>query len=175
MATPITTTGPSGLSLLQMIWKCIDWTDPNNPLLKTSGSGGGNVAVTSIAAGDNNIGNVDVVSLPALPAGTNLIGKVAQVSLASAPFGLVSGGVSNTAKALVSAVDDTRKTLSIWNNGTARVYMGTDNTVTTSNAPWFVDPGQIFHFEKSDGFARFQIHGIASTGTHEVRVCEGKE
>lgn len=68
MATPITTTGPSGLSLLQMIWKCIDWTDPDNPLLKTSGSGGGggggDVAVTSIAPGDNNIGNVDIASFP---------------------------------------------------------------------------------------------------------------
>jgi len=33
-------------------------------------------AVTSIAAGDNNIGNVDVLTLPALPAGTNNIGDV---------------------------------------------------------------------------------------------------
>lgn len=33
--------------------------------------------VTSISAGDNNIGNVDVVTLPALPAGTNAIGKLA--------------------------------------------------------------------------------------------------
>jgi hypothetical protein len=34
--------------------------------------------VTSIAAGDNNIGNVDVVSLPALPTGSNVIGAVTQ-------------------------------------------------------------------------------------------------
>jgi hypothetical protein len=33
--------------------------------------------VDSIAAGDNNIGNVDIVTLPALPAGTNAIGKLA--------------------------------------------------------------------------------------------------
>jgi hypothetical protein len=32
--------------------------------------------VTSIAAGDNNIGNVDIVTLPALAAGTNNIGDV---------------------------------------------------------------------------------------------------
>src|SRR3989337_1041945 len=34
----------------------------------------GNVDVASIAAGDNNIGNVDVVTLPALATGTNIIG-----------------------------------------------------------------------------------------------------
>lgn len=34
--------------------------------------------VTSIAAGDNNIGNVDVVTLPALPTGSNVIGAVTQ-------------------------------------------------------------------------------------------------
>ena len=36
----------------------------------------GNVDIASIAAGDNNIGNVDVVTLPALAAGTNAIGKL---------------------------------------------------------------------------------------------------
>lgn len=36
----------------------------------------GNVDIASIAAGDNNIGNVDVVTLPSLPAGTNGIGKL---------------------------------------------------------------------------------------------------
>ena len=36
----------------------------------------GDVDILSIAAGDNNIGNVDVVTLPATPAGTNLIGTV---------------------------------------------------------------------------------------------------
>lgn len=33
--------------------------------------------VSALPAGDNNIGNVDVVTLPALPSGTNLIGFVA--------------------------------------------------------------------------------------------------
>lgn len=36
----------------------------------------GTVTVGSITAGDNNIGNVDVVTLPATPAGTNAIGKL---------------------------------------------------------------------------------------------------
>ena len=41
------------------------------------------VAVQSIAAGDNNIGNVDVVTLPALAAGTNNIGDVDILSIAA--------------------------------------------------------------------------------------------
>jgi hypothetical protein len=41
----------------------------------------GDVDVASIAAGDNNIGNVDVASLPALPAGSNNIGDVDVASL----------------------------------------------------------------------------------------------
>lgn len=41
----------------------------------------GDVDILSIAAGDNNIGNVDVVSLPALAAGTNNIGDVDVLSV----------------------------------------------------------------------------------------------
>lgn len=40
-----------------------------------------NVTIGSIAVGDNNIGNVDVVTLPALPAGTNNIGDVDVLSV----------------------------------------------------------------------------------------------
>lgn len=36
----------------------------------------GNVDIASIAAGDNNIGNVDIVTAPAIAAGTNAIGKL---------------------------------------------------------------------------------------------------
>lgn len=45
------------------------------------------VLVESIAAGDNNIGNVDVVTLPALPAGTNNIGDVDVLTLPALPAG----------------------------------------------------------------------------------------
>lgn len=43
----------------------------------------GDVDVLSIAAGDNNIGNVDVVTLPALAAGTNNIGDVDILTIAA--------------------------------------------------------------------------------------------
>lgn len=49
----------------------------------------GNVDVASlpaIPAGDNNIGNVDVVSLPALPTGANTIGKVEIVPVGNTAY-----------------------------------------------------------------------------------------
>jgi hypothetical protein len=47
-----------------------------------------NVVISSaLPAGDNNIGNVDVVTLPSLPAGSNNIGDVDVVSLPSLPAG----------------------------------------------------------------------------------------
>lgn len=51
----------------------------------------------NLAAGTNNIGDVDVVTLPALPAGTNNIGDVDVLSLPSLPTGAnVIGAISNT-------------------------------------------------------------------------------
>jgi hypothetical protein len=45
-------------------------------------------AITNaLPAGDNNIGNVDVVTLPALPAGTNNIGDVDVLTLPALPAG----------------------------------------------------------------------------------------
>jgi len=45
-------------------------------------------SLPSLPAGDNNIGNVDVVSLPALPAGDNNIGNVDVVTLPALVEGL---------------------------------------------------------------------------------------
>jgi hypothetical protein len=65
---------------------------------ETTGGGGGYVPVkvnpsgaltveASLSAGTNNIGDVDVLSLPSLPAGTNNIGDVDVASLPSIPAG----------------------------------------------------------------------------------------
>jgi hypothetical protein len=51
-------------------------TNAIGKLAANSGVDIGDVDILSIAAGDNNIGNVDVVTLPATPAGTNLIGRI---------------------------------------------------------------------------------------------------
>jgi len=51
-------------------------TNAIGKLAANSGVDIGDVDVLSIAAGDNNIGNVDVVTLPSIPSGTNNIGDV---------------------------------------------------------------------------------------------------
>lgn len=53
------------------------------PALPAGTNNIGDVDVLSIAAGDNNIGNVDVVTLPALAAGTNNIGDVDVLTIAA--------------------------------------------------------------------------------------------
>ena len=44
-------------------------------------------SLPTLPAGDNNIGNVDIVSLPSLPAGNNNIGNVDIVTLPATPAG----------------------------------------------------------------------------------------
>jgi hypothetical protein len=53
------------------------------PAIPAGNNNIGDVDVASIAAGDNNIGNVDVVTLPAIPAGNNNIGDVDVASIAA--------------------------------------------------------------------------------------------
>lgn len=73
----------------------------------------GDVDILSIAAGDNNIGNVDVITLPALPAGTNNIGDVDVLTLPAIPTGTNSIGTvqpGNTANTTPWLVTDTPAT-----------------------------------------------------------------
>lgn len=78
----------------------------------------GDVDILSIAAGDNNIGNVDVVTLPALPAGTNNIGDVDVLSLVPGTGATSLGkavdsaaGATDTGVALLAIRDDALTTL----------------------------------------------------------------
>lgn len=70
-------------------------------LTANSGVDIGDVDITSIAAGDNNIGNVDVVTLPALPAGNNNIGDVDVLSV------VPGTGATNLGKAIDTATGAT--------------------------------------------------------------------
>ncbi len=74
--------------------------------------------VSSIAAGDNNIGNVDIVTLPALAAGTNNIGDVDVLSVVpgtgATSLGKAidsAGGSTDTGVAILAIRDDALTTL----------------------------------------------------------------
>lgn len=89
-------------------------------------------SVTAIAnalpAGDNNIGNVDIVTLPSIPAGTNNIGDVDVLSLPATPAGTnligftSQAGQSGNTNALTE-VDSTALAASlVIKNGAGRLY-----------------------------------------------------
>jgi hypothetical protein len=82
---------------------------------ETTGGGGGFVNVkvnpsgalaveASLAAGTNNIGDVDVLSLPSIPAGTNNIGDV---DVASLPVSFNTGAADATTQRVVIASSQT--------------------------------------------------------------------
>lgn len=77
-----------------------------------------------IAAGDNNIGNVDVVTLPALPAGTNNIGDVGVLTLPALPAG--NNNIGDVDVASIAAGDN--------NIGNVDIVSGTITVVTTVTA-----------------------------------------
>lgn len=81
--------GTQGVAQVQFV-KLVDGTLNGTAGIPGSSSGL-KVDVTQIAAGDNNIGNVDVVTLPALPAGANNIGDVDVLTL---PAATVAGSSS---------------------------------------------------------------------------------
>lgn len=74
--TPIATDEIDGKHYQKI--KLFDATADSTAGIAGDASNGLDVDVTRIAAGDNNIGNVDLAS--AIPAGTNLIGKVQPMS-----------------------------------------------------------------------------------------------
>jgi hypothetical protein len=92
----------------------------------------------AIPAGSNNIGDVDVLTLPALPSGTNNIGDV-DVLTVPAPLNVTGGGTEASALRVtiasdstgVVSVDDNGSTLSIDDGGGTITVDGSLTSVTT--------------------------------------------
>ncbi len=73
----------------------IMWEDTSDTLRAVSASKPLPISLSTLPAGTNNIGDVDVLSLPALPAGTNNIGDVDVLSLPAIPAGSNNIGTVN--------------------------------------------------------------------------------
>lgn len=97
-----------------------------------------NVGITSIAAGDNNIGNVDVVTLPALPAGTNAIGKLAANSGVDIGDVTLTAGTAAIGTLLPSDIDITTHT-----NYAKKYY--TNAGAVTDGIVWSPASGKRWH------------------------------
>lgn len=120
-------------------------TDTRASIVLVRAESGGGVLVGSanplptnqtaaLPAGTNNIGDVDVLSLPAIPAGTNNIGDVDVLTVPS-PLSTAGGGteatalrvtVANDSTGLVS-VDDNGGSLTVDGTVTANLAAGTNN------------------------------------------------
>ena len=113
-------------------------------LAANSGIDIGDVDILSIAAGDNNIGNVDVASLPATPTGTNIIGAVKRDI------------VNYTKVWKYVALADTNET-TIWDPTAGKKFVATDIFVSATAAGTCT---------LRDGTAgtTFLIAGLAATG-----------
>lgn len=127
-------------------------------LTANSGVDIGDVDVASIAAGDNNIGNVDIAS--ALPAGTNLLGRtsasnetstVYNGTTALTPKYAVIDAATSGNNTLVSAVADKKiRVLALWlvSAGTVntRFESGADGTALTGQANLIVNTGFVLPY-----------------------------
>ena len=106
--------------------------------LHVDSSGDAQVDVLSIAAGDNNIGNVDVVTLPALAAGTNNIGDVDVLSIAAG-----TNNIGDVDVASIAAGDN--------NIGNVDIVSGTITTVSTVTTLSTLTGGGIAHDSADSG------------------------
>lgn len=126
----------------------------------------GDVDVLSIAAGDNNIGNVDVVTLPALAAGTNLVGIVSAGlntntvyagTTATTPKFAVIDAASSGDNTLVAAVASNKiRVLSLFlvsaGTVTARFESGAGGTALTGQMNLVANSGFVLPFNPTGWF-----------------------
>ena len=143
----------------------------------------------NLAAGTNNIGDVDVLTLPALPAGTNNIGDVDVLTIAAgdnnignvdivtvpAPLSTAGGGTEATALRVTLASDSTGL-VSVDDNGGALTVdnAGTFAVQSAQSGTWTVQPGNTANTTawKVDGSAVTQpVSGtISVTGAVDTEL-----
>jgi len=119
----------------------------------------------NLVAGTANIGDVDVLTLPALVAGAAVIGAVTQ---SAGPWTTVERGATiahgsgsvTTSAAQFIATSATRRSVTVQNLGTDYVWFGA--TGITVNNGIRLAPGQSLMLDKSPTVALF---AIAATGT----------
>jgi len=115
-ANPLPTTGPLTDTQLRAVAVPVSGTVTASGPLTDAQLRASSVPVTAaLAAGVNNIGDVDVLSLPSLPAGTANIGDV-DVLTVPAPLSTTGGGTEATAHRVTIANDSTG-VLSVDDNG----------------------------------------------------------
>lgn len=123
-------------------------TNAIGKLAANSGVDIGDVDIASIAAGDNNIGNVDVVTLPALATGTNVIGKVGH-DITGIGHGVTTVTTAGTDIALASSTACKKVVIQAQTDNTGIIAVGAtgvDATEATGTGV-ILYPGDAFELE----------------------------
>lgn len=135
----------------------------------------------NLAAGTNNIGDVDVLSLPALPAGTNNIGDVDIVTM-PAITGIVAVSLTDltptaptaasvgVASAQAVAAAATRKGLILVNTSNARISLGFGAAAVLDSGVTLY-PGGVFQMD-SNCFDVGAVNAIASAAASNLAIQE---
>jgi hypothetical protein len=114
----------------------------------------------SLNAGTNNIGDVDVLTLPALPAGTNNIGDVDVLTFPdNEPFNVAQ--INGVTPLMGNGVTGT---------GSQRVTIASDNTAFSVNIGTFPDNEPI-NVAQMNGVAVTMGNGAAGTGVQRVTLA----
>lgn len=123
----------------------------------------GIAGMTSLPAGTNNIGDVDVLSLPALPAGTNNIGDVDIVTINGQAPAFGSGARSAATQRVTIATDDV---VPASQSGTWTVQPG--NTANTT--PWLTSQTPV----TSGGLSISRLLSAATTNSTNAKASAGQ-
>jgi hypothetical protein len=146
---------------------------PSTDVISVQGVASGTVlpisgtVTANLAAGTNNIGDVDVLSLPALPAGTNNIGDVDVLSLPALPAGTNNiGDVDVLTLPALPAGNNNIGDVDAIQSGTWTVQPGN----TPNSTPWLVTDTPA----TSGGLSKFHLVAAASTNATNVKASAGQ-
>lgn len=137
--------------------------DDNGSSLTVDGT-----VTANLAAGTNNIGDVDVLTLPvAYNAGTTSATTVRTVEATAATSTLSNVAGSATSVTLIAA-NTARKKVVMYNDSTADCYVKYGSAATSSSFTWLMAAGS--HIEETD--YNGIITGIWGSATGNMRVTE---
>lgn len=108
------------------------------------------VDVATIAAGDTNIGNVDIVTMPSVTIGTFPDNEPFNVAQINGVTPLMGNGVTGT--------------------GSLRVTVASDNTAFTTNVGTFPD-NEPFNVAQINGITPLMGNGVTGTGSQRVTIA----
>jgi hypothetical protein len=126
----------------------------------------------NLAAGTNNIGDVDVLSLPALPAGTNNIGDVDVLTLPNSATATLSNVATSNVNATLLASNTARKGAVIYNDSLVVMYVKFGTTASSTSFTYYLAAGATLELPTSPGLYTGRIDGILASSTGNARVTE---